>query len=112
MEVFIGITWTIEDGAGVTHAEERYASGAEHDSGGQGRWMDVAVLRAIAAGASIDEIAARLGAGDRAIDQDDVARAIADLERRGLVQAGAEREDVPHVPTERGRRMILDQVGT
>lgn len=85
---------------------------AEHDDGGQVRWIDVAVLCAVAAGASMGEIAASLGAEQGAIDQDDVARVIADLERRELVRAGAEREDAPHVLTALGRQMILDQVGT
>jgi signal transduction histidine kinase len=78
----------------------------------QPRWLDVAVLCAVVAGASIGEIAASLGAGVRAIDPDDVARVLADLERRQLLQAGGEPEGAIHVLTERGRRMILDQVGT
>ena len=82
------------------------------DDGGQERWIDMAVLCAVAAGASMGDIAVSLGAGHEAIDQDEVARVIADLERRELVRAGAEREDMPHVPTARGRRMILDQIGT
>jgi signal transduction histidine kinase len=107
MEVGIGITWTIEDGAGVTHAEERFASGAEHDDEGQRRWIDLAVLSAVAVGASIDEIAARLGAVDGAIDPDEVAEVFADLERRELVQGGT---GEAYVPTELGRQMILAQV--
>ena len=93
-------------------AEDTRGFEVEHDDGGQMRWIDVAVLCAVAAGASIGEIAASLGAEHGATDQDDVARVIAFLERRALVRAGAEREDAPHVLTALGRQLILDRVGT
>jgi signal transduction histidine kinase len=70
----------------------------------------VAVLSAIAVGASIEEMAIRLGARDAAITSDVVARVISDLERRELLRAGTEPEDASYAPTESGRRMILDQV--
>jgi signal transduction histidine kinase len=90
------------------HAHDTGEFGAEHEGDEPGRGIDVAVLSAVAVGATIEEIATRLGAGDSTINQDDVARVIADLERRDLLRAG---EDASHVPTERGRRMILDQFG-
>jgi signal transduction histidine kinase len=96
----------------VMPADDTREFEVEHDADGQRHWIDVAVLCVIAAGASIDEIAASLGAGNRAIDQDTVARVLADLERRQLLRAGREREHAPLVPTERGRRMILDEVRT
>ena len=92
------------------HADDTVELEVAHDGDEQGRWIDVAILCAVAAGASIDEIAASLGAGDRTIDRDTVARVIEDLERRELLR-GAEREDAPLAPTERGRRMIVDQIG-
>jgi signal transduction histidine kinase len=90
-------------------AEDTPTFDVEHD--GPGRWIDVAVLTAVAVDASIEEIAARLGTKDQTISQDDVARVIKDLERRDLLRVSAEPQDASRVPTERGRQMILDQVG-
>jgi signal transduction histidine kinase len=70
----------------------------------------VAILSAVAVGASIEEIATRLGVGASAINSDVVARVIADLERRELLRAGTGAEDASYAPTESGRRMIIDQV--
>jgi signal transduction histidine kinase len=83
----------------------------EHDGDEPGRGIDVTVLSAVAVGASIEEIATRLGAGDSAINPEDVARVIADLERRDLLQAGTGPENASRLPTERGRRLIIDRVG-
>jgi signal transduction histidine kinase len=83
---------------------------AAHEGDEPGLGIDLAILSAVAAGASIEEIAIVLGAGDSTINLDDVARVIADLERRNMLRAGTRPEDASHVPTERGRRMILDQV--
>src|SRR4051794_31477379 len=80
------------------------------DGDGYGRGIDVAILIAVAVGASIGEIATRLGAGDSAINSDVIARVIADLERRELLRAGTGQEDASYAPTESGRRMLLDQV--
>src|SRR4051794_3884678 len=112
MEVADGIAGTTEGGRGVMPANDTREFEVEHDGDGQRHWIDVAVLCVVAAGASIDEIAASLATGNRAMDQDTVARVLADLERRQLLRAGSEREHAPLVPTERGRRMILDEVRT
>jgi signal transduction histidine kinase len=93
------------------HADETLEFERAWDGTGHGRGIDVAVLSAVATGASVEEIAASLSAGEEPLGQDDVARVIADLKRRGLLRAGTGPEDASHVPTERGRRMILDQVG-
>ncbi len=91
------------DGARDWEGEQ---TGNEHE-----RWLDVAVLCAIAAGASIDEIDGSLGAGNRETGQDGAAQVVATLERRDLLRAGKNPGEAPYVPTERGRRMILAQVG-
>jgi signal transduction histidine kinase len=99
-----------ENAGGVMPAENTRDVDAVHDSGEQRPWIEVAVLIAVAVGVSTDDISARLGAGDLAINQEDVAQVIADLERRDVLRVGSAPEDGSHVPTERGRRMILDQV--
>jgi signal transduction histidine kinase len=91
-------------------ADESLEFETARDSDGYGRGIDVAILSAVAVGASIEEIATHLGAGDSAINQDVVARVIVDLERRELLRAGTGPEDASYAPTESGRRMILDQV--
>ena len=67
----------------------------------------VGLLCAIAAGASIDELAASLGTGSGATDQADSAQLVAALERRGLLLAGTGSVDTTHALTEQGRRLIL-----
>jgi signal transduction histidine kinase len=94
------------------HADDTRKLENARDGDGYGRGIDVAVLSAVAVGASIEEIATRLGAGDSAINQDDVVRVIADLERRDLLRVSTGPEDASYVPTESGHRMILDQVAT
>jgi signal transduction histidine kinase len=91
-------------------ADDRREFEVSHDGDGYGRVIDVAVLSAVAAGASIGEITTRLSAGDSAINSDVVARVVADLERRELLRAGTWPEDASYAPTASGRRMILDQV--
>jgi signal transduction histidine kinase len=92
------------------HADDTRELENAHDGDGYRRGIDVAVLSAVAVGASIEEIAIRLGAGDPAINSDLVARVITELERRDLLRAGTESGDGSYAPTERGHRMILDQV--
>jgi signal transduction histidine kinase len=92
------------------HADERREFENARDADGYGRGVDVAILSAVAMGASIEEIATRLSAGDSEINSVVVVRATADLERRELLRAGAGPEDASYAPTERGRLMILDQV--
>jgi signal transduction histidine kinase len=92
------------------HADDSRELENAHDGDGYRRGIDAAILSAVAAGASIEEIATRLGAGDSAINSDVVAWVMVDLERRELLRAGAGPEDAPYAPTESGRRMILDQV--
>src|SRR5215218_3149882 len=104
-------SWHPVRGGGLMHAHDTGEFEAAHEGDEPGRWIDVSVLSAVAVGASIEEIATRLGTGDSTINQDDVGRVIADLERRDLLRAGTGPEDASRVPTERGRRMILDQVG-
>ncbi len=94
------------------HADDTRELENARDGDGDGRGIAVAVLCAVAGGAPIEEIAAHLGVGDGAIDPDEVGEVIADLERRELVQGGTEGENASHVPTELGRQMILDQVGS
>jgi signal transduction histidine kinase len=92
------------------HADDRRELENARDGDGYGRGIDVAILCAVAMDASIEEIATRLSAGDSAINQDDVVRVIADLERRELLRAGTGSEDASYAPTESGRRLVLDQV--
>jgi signal transduction histidine kinase len=73
--------------------------------------MDAAVLSAVATGASVEEIAESLSAGERTIGQNDVARLIANLEQQGFLRTGAGSGDVAGALTESGRRLILAQVG-
>jgi signal transduction histidine kinase len=112
VEVDFEIARTTAHGGGVMHADDTLESEVVHGSAGQEELIDLALLCALAAGSSINEIAHSLGTGDQAIDQNNVARVIVDLEQRELLRVGAEREDAPLVLTERGRRMILNQVGT
>ncbi len=106
-----GMAWVTEASGRVVHADDRLEFEVERDSGGQGRWMDVAVLSAVATGASIEEIAASLNAGKQAIARDDVARLVASLEQRGLLRATSSPQDMAVALTESGRRLILAQVG-
>jgi signal transduction histidine kinase len=75
-----------------------------------GRWLDVGILCAVAAGATVSEITHSLRIGDQATGQEEVLRLIADLERRELLQSGAASHDAPWALTGRGRRLILDRL--
>ena len=93
----------------MVRADDRLEFEGERASDSQGRWMDVAVLSAVATGASIEEIAASLNAGEQAIGQDDVAGLVANLERRGLLRVGAGPGETAVALTESGSRLILAQ---
>jgi signal transduction histidine kinase len=95
----------------VVHADDSLEFELERDSDSHERWMDVAVLSVIATGASIEEIATSLSAGDQAIGQDDVARLVANLEQRGLLRTSAGSADAAGALTESGRRLIMAQIG-
>jgi signal transduction histidine kinase len=101
--------WATEASGRLVHTDDRLEFEVEGDSGGQGRWMDVAVLSAVATGASIKEIAASLSAGDQAIGQDNVARLVANLEQRGLLRQSAGSADAAGSLTSSGRRLIMAQ---
>jgi signal transduction histidine kinase len=87
--------------------DDRREFTVERESDGQRRWIDVILLSAIAAGASIAELAARLSAGDQAIDHADVARLVTNLERLGYIRLSAGSADTPYALTESGRHLLL-----
>src|SRR4051812_40407290 len=97
-----GATWPWHpvSGGGEMHVDDTRELENARDGDGYGRGIDVAILIAVAVGASIEEIATRLGAGDSAINSDVIARVIADLERRELLRAGTGQEDASYAPTE------------
>jgi signal transduction histidine kinase len=74
------------------------------------RRVEIAVLCAIAAGVSADEIAAGLGQVT-ALDRQDVVRLIAVLRERGYLRESVVGDRMAYVPTARGRRLIVDHLG-
>lgn len=72
--------------------------------------VEVAILSAIAAGASADEIAAGFG-NDAALELSDVTRMVDALREQGLLRETASGAGVSSAPTARGRDLILTQLG-
>jgi signal transduction histidine kinase len=71
------------------------------------RRQEMALLCAIAAGATLDEAAASLSPAGAGSDPSDIARLVADLERRGLLRAADDSQRPAYALTASGRRLLL-----